>query len=559
MQSAETFATITMKKILFFAVIACFLGACGGTNGRASGDLTPSFFASTINFLSGTPAAEVKTYAASRFLDHASFGPHPDSIAELKALGIPGWIDAQFALPASQIDGTFSEDWDASKTPDNLKASYYEFFTREFINLMLSGKDQLRLRTTLALSQFIVVTEGKVQSFATIQYFNLLQNNSLGNFSDLIRAIVKSHSMASFLDNISNVKEGACANCSVNENFSRELMQLFTLGLTQLNQDGSAKRDVDGKLLETYTQDDVQAMARAMTGWTSKPPFPPGLRNSFYRYPLAGVFKDMHDTGEKQLLGKIIPAGGTAEQDLESVVAILMAHPNLAPFISLRMIQHLVTSNPSPAYISRMTAVFNNNGSDVRGDMKALVRAILLDPEARRADDPALQDNSVGKIREPILFFSAVLRGLQCSSAMRDVFGITVAPSTQSPFNPPTVFGFYPPNYTAPGSQIMAPELKLITSQELSYRYGNFLGGDGSYQFMTSGGCKLDEFAAAYDSSKRDFLNLVDQRYFRGSMPPTLRKAGTVLLDQASDSSSQGRVMDVLKLLLISPAFGVIL
>ena len=365
--------------------------------------------------------------------------------------------------------------------------------------------------------------------------------------------------MASFLDNISNVKEGACANCSVNENFSRELMQLFTLGLTQLNQDGSAKRDVDGKLLETYTQDDVQAMARAMTGWTSKPPFPPGLRNSFYRYPLAGVFKDMHDTGEKQLLGKIIPAGGTAEQDLESVVAILMAHPNLAPFISLRMIQHLVTSNPSPAYISRMSAVFNNNGSDVRGDMKALVRAILLDPEARRADDPALQDNSVGKIREPILFFSAVLRGLQCSSAMRDVFGITVAPSTQSPFNPPTVFGFYPPNYTAPGSQIMAPELKLITSQELSYRYGNFLGGDGSYQFMTSGGCKLDEFAAAYDSSKRDFLNLVDQRYFRGSMPPTLRKAGTVLLDQASDSSSQGRVMDVLKLLLISPAFGVIL
>ena len=309
-------------------------------------------------------------------------------------------------------------------------------------------------------------------------------------------------------------------------------------------------------------------MARAMTGWTSSPfleligkeknPYPPGLHNSFYRYPYAGRFKEHHDTDEKKLLGKIIPAGGTAEQDLESVVSILMAHPNIAPFISLRMIQHLVTSNPSPAYIGRMSAVFNNNGSGVSGDMKALVRAILLDPEARRADDPSVQDNAVGKIREPILFFSAVLRGLQCPSALRnDIY--TISPTNQPPFNPVTVFGFYSPKYVAPRSQMLAPELKLLTSQELNLRYGNFLG-NGDYQNLSKGGCNVNEFAATFDKSKRAYLDLISLRYFRGSMPPTLRKAGEVLIDSFPDPNlpSSGKAIEVLKLLLISPSFGAI-
>ena len=209
---------------------ACFLTACGGSNGPAvqsSGALPPSFFASTVQYLTGTPTAEVKTYAAARFLDHASFGPHPASIADVKSRGISGWIDDQLSLPVSKIDGTFTEDWDPNIPNNPLGPAYEEFFTRAFIDLMLSGNDQLRLRTTLALSQFIPVAEGTVKSFPIIQYFNLLQSNSLENFSDIIRAIVKSPTMSWYLGNGTNQKAGSCDNCSVNENFSRELMQLF--------------------------------------------------------------------------------------------------------------------------------------------------------------------------------------------------------------------------------------------------------------------------------------------------------------------------------------------
>ena len=552
-----------MKKNRILILLTIFLSACGGTTSPGSktvADLTPSFFATTVQFLTSAPAVEVKTYAASRFLDHASFGPNPTAIADLKARGMPGWIDAQFGLPASQIDASFSEDWNSNDTPGDLGRPYYELFTREFIKLQMSGSDQLRLRTTLALSQFIVVTEGKVQSFGIAQYFNLLQNYGLGNFADLLRAVTKNASMGYFLDNNTNKKEGACADCSLNENYARELMQLFTIGVTQLNQDGIVKRDSSGKLLETYTQDDVQAMARALTGWGGKWPLPaPALRNSGYRYPMEAPWKEAHDTDVKKVLGKTIPAGGTAEQDLESVIIILMAHPNLAPFISLRMIQHLVTSNPSPAYIGRMSAVFDNNGSGVRGDMKALVRAILLDPEARRADDPSLQDGSVGKIREPILYSSAMLRGFQCTTGIRDPNGNIFNNWMQQPFNAPTVFGFYAPTHRAPGSQLLAPEQKLLTSQEFNNRLGGISWlADVGAKNMLDAGCKFDEFVTAYSKSSRDFLNLVSLRYFRGSMPASLRDTGELLISQQTWGSPANRAASVLQFLLTSPAFGVI-
>ena len=552
-----------MKKNSWLTLLACLLSACGGTtspSGQSVADLTPTFFTATVQFLTSSPAVEVKTYAAARFLDHASFGPNPSAIADLKARGVAGWIDAQFALPASQIDASFSEDWNSNDTPGDLGRPYYELFTREFLKLQMSGSDQLRLRTTLALSQFIVFTEGKVQSFGITQYFNVLQTYGLGNFADLLRAVSKSPSMGTFLDNTQNKKEGACADCSLNENYARELMQLFTIGVTQLNQDGSVKRDASGKLLETYTQDDVQAMARALTGWSGKWPTPaPGLRNTGYRYPMEASWKEAHDTGEKKLLGKTIPAGGTAEQDLESVIIILMAHPNLAPFISLRMIQHLVTSNPSPAYIGRMSAVFANNGSGVRGDMQALVRAILLDPEARRADDPTYQDGSVGKIREPILFTSAMLRGFQCTTVIRDPNGNIFNNYMQTAFNAPTVFGFYAPTHRAPGSQLLAPEQKLLTSQEFNNRLGSFLWlADVGTKNMADAGCKFDEFVTAYNKSSRDFLNLVSQRYFRGSMPASLRDTGEMLITQQTWGSPANRAASVLQFLLTSPAFGVI-
>ena len=551
-----------MEKTGLALLMASLLLGCGADGGgtdsssATAGGAKPSLLAATLQFFAG--GAEVKTYAAARLLDHASFGPTDAAIADVKARGVEGWIDHQFALPASQIDASFAEDWDSNTTPGVLGRPYYELFPRAFMALMLSGDDQLRLRTTLALSQFIVITEGKIQSFGTAQYFNLLQNQAFGNFADLLRVVVKSPSMGVFLDNNQNKKEGVCDSCSINENFARELMQLFTLGVTRLNKDGSVQRDAAGKLIETYTQDDVQAMARALTGWDTVWN-PLGKRNGFYRLPMLAQWAGSHDTGEKKLLGKTIAAGGSAEQDLESVISILMTHSNIAPHVSLRMIQHLVTSDPSPAYLSRIASVFENNGSGVRGDMQALIRAILLDPEARRADDASVQERTFGKVREPVLHFSAKLRGMQCRTALSDINGNMYAVYNQQPFNPASVFSFYSPTYRAPGSLLLAPEQKLLTSQEFSGRLGGLSGiANTAPQNLSSAGCKLDEFATALSTSKRAFLNLASARYFRGSMPPPLRDSAEALVDQLTWMSPTEKAASMIQFLLFSPAFGVI-
>ncbi len=546
-----------MKKTGLASAIAigCLLLGCGGgtENGSTAAAPRAPSFAAAVQYATGS---EVKTYAAARFLDHASFGPTPGAIASVKARGLAGWINDQFALPASQIDASFTENWDPIATPGLPGRPYQELFRREFSILTLSGADQLRLRTTWALSQFIVVSESKIQSFGTAQYFNLLQNNGLGNFADLLRTIAKSTSMGFYLDNNQNKKEGSCSSCSVNENFARELMQLFTLGVAKINKDGSVQRDANGKLIETYTQDDVQAMARALTGWSQVgPDLAPGLRNSMYRYPMVATWKESHDTGEKKLLGKTIAAGGTAEQDLESVIAILMAHPNIAPFVSLRMIQHLVTSDPSPAYLTRIASVFEKTN----GDMKAIVRAILLDPEARLADDPALQSNNLGKVREPVLYTSAFLRGMQCTTVIRDPNGNFFGSNNQQPFNAASVFSFFAPTHRAPGSLLLAPEQKLLTSQE----FGSRLGGlswiaDVVPQNISAAGCHLDEFSTALTQSNREFLNLVSARYFRSSMPPPLRDFAETLIDQLSWVKPPQKAAIVIQFLLTSPSFGVI-
>lgn len=544
----------------------------GGVNASTSananananaGNAAASFFTSAYSTPFAAPAAAgVKSYAASRFLEHASFGPTPASVEEVRQKGLASWIDSQFALAPSQIDGSFTENWNSDDTPGIRGRPYHEYFKKNFSTLTLSAPDQLRLRTTWALSQFIVVSEQKVQSFGVIQYFNLLQNNVFGNFADLLRAVIKSPSMGVYLDNVENKKEGSCNTCSVNENFGRELMQLFTLGVTKLNKDGTPVRDATGKLIETYSQDDVQAMARALTGWQTLWPLPaqpaPLLRSQ-YRYPLMATWTDSHDTGEKKLLGTTISAGGTAEQDLEKVIAILMAHPNIAPFVSVRLIQHLVTSDPSPAYIARIASVFENNGSGVRGDMKAVIKAILLDPEARRGDDAAIMETNVGKVREPVLFNSAMLRGIGCTSALYDPNGNLYMAYNQQPFNAPSVFSFFSPTHRAPGSLLLAPEQKLLNSSEFNQRLGGISWmATAAPKNLKNSGCKLDEFAAALSRSKREFINLVSARYFRGSMPPTLRDFADQLLDQMSWATPETKAANMIQFLLASPPFGVI-
>jgi uncharacterized protein (DUF1800 family) len=371
--------------------------------------------------------------------------------------------------------------------------------------------------------------------------------------------------MGSFLDNVQNRATSAeCPSCAANENYARELLQLFSLGVVMLNPDGTVVRDAKGKPIETYTQEDVEALAKALTGWRSAPsnaqlPMTNFLNAGYLMVP--DSWRAAHDWNAKTVMGVSFPAGRDASKELDSVVDLLMNHQNIAPFVSLRLIQHLVTSDPSPAYIARVSGIFRNNGSGVSGDMKAVIRAVLLDPEARRGDaNNGSMPAQIGKFREPLHWYIAALRGLNCKKVLRDQNGRIVHPREQHALNPSTIFGFYLPTDRAPGSNLLAPEQKLVNTSELSSRFGGW--GIGRLTDTSGGpddsGCQIDELARILERSPKEFVDTLNMRYFRGVMPPLLRSS---ILDLAAGQTTWGSPRTKAVLLtqyaLSSPAFGV--
>ncbi|MFN5701215.1 MAG: DUF1800 family protein, partial [Betaproteobacteria bacterium] len=296
-------------------------------------------------------------------------------------------------------------------------------------------------------------------------------SGAFGSYGDLLTAISLSPAMGHYLDNNQNRRNG------LNENYGRELMQLFSVGMVMLNPDGTTKRDSAGKPIETYSQKDVIEITRALTGW-SFAPLAQGEQvmnnHNFANYGKAMVARNSgdHDTDSKMVLGKTIPAGGDAARDLAAVVDILMTHPNTAPFVSLRLIQGLTTSDPSPAYLGRVSAVFQRT----RGDLAQVVTAILMDTEARAGDIPGGGSRNFGRIREPFLLHTTILRGLGCSLAPRWINRPSQVAYTgdQRPLQAESVFNFYPPNHRAPGSNLLAPEQKTLDSREFSRRLGRY-------------------------------------------------------------------------------------
>lgn len=510
----------------------------------------------------------IRAYAAARFLDQASFGPSPAALAEIQAIGYEKWIDQQLSLPPTQIDGTPLLAWTnlntLTKEQGNLN---WGFNGLETSRAFITAPDQLRLRTTWALSNFIVVSQNKINPYGMTEYFNMLQRQSLGTFGDLLYAVIRNPAMGQYLDNNQNRKQGACSNCFLNENFGRELMQLFTVGVFMLNKDGSLKKDASGRPIETYGQADVQDMTRALTGWDMDNAHVRTVPNenhpnwAAFERPMIQRWQGNHDDGEKRVLNKVIPAKQTAEQDVRSVIDILLNHPNTGPFVVYRLIQSLVTSDPSPAYMTRMVSVFENNGKGVRGDLGAVVKAILLDPEARRADDPAYRELQVGRMKEPVLQAISVMRALSCEKPLTmswnkyQVYGI----NNQQPLAAPSVFSFFSPMHRAPGSNVLAPEQKLLDSKEFRDRLGGLsqvYDRDGSA--FVSAGCKFDEFVSALSRSPDAFIDLMSQRLFKGSMSPTLREASKILLDETRYDSPGARAALVMTFMLTTPAFGVI-
>ena len=535
-----------LRKLSLLPVLA-LLVSCGGGDSSLTANLTGQVSAVTSN--TGNKATH---YAASRFLEQAAMGPSPASVAQVKAMGMESWIAAQLRLPAT----TFTTPADLIEYDLNLDRPIgqrmYEFVNSSTYNAFVAADDQLRLRTSWILSNFLVISTRKVTPLGGMEFFNMLQNNAFGNYADLLRALSKHSAMGEYLDNFQNRRN------QLNENYGRELMQLFSVGLVQLNLNGTTKKDASGKPLETYTQKDVIEMSRALTGWKWADPDVQrkGSNWANYRKPMAPQWPNDHDTDSKVVLGKTIPAGQDAYKDLESVIEILINHPNTAPFVSLRLIQGMTTSDPSPAYLERVATVFR----DTKGNLGKVVTAILMDPEAREGDIPSKSKANFGRIKEPVLIFTSGIRGLGCRSAMKAHWNSTETwtPNNQRPFFAYSVFGFYPPNHRTQGTNVLAPEQKLLNSNEFSTRMNMFRIQFPNETLLLDAGCDVNAFKTAAAISDEKLMDLISERYFRGAIPAAVAKS---IIDAHKNYYAHSNALALTGAMLdmasITPIFGV--
>ena len=523
------------------------LTSCGDSSKQAQ---APSFVASEGQVLVSDPVPKnANFYAASRFLEQASWGPNTASVADVQRSGQTAWIDRQLALPASILRAPnyvidFSDENQAAR---DLAHGWIQL---RFMDLAMGGEDQLRQRMTWALFNFIVANGNP---YGRVEYMNTLQKNALGSFSDLIKGISLSPIMGTFLNNDQNEANRP------NENYARELMQLFTVGLVLLNQDGTLQRDASGKPLETYTQQDVIEATKALSGW--QPAWEANLPQQNwgnFGVPMRPKsWSGAHSAEQKKVLGKIIPAGQGIEKDLDSLIAILVNHPNTAPFVARRLIQSLVTSNPSPEYMTRVSKVFVSSG----GNLGQVAKAILLDPEARTGDSPLNQKPIVGKIKEPLLHFTNMLRGLGCTSTVmsRQGDGKIISVGTQKVYSAPNVFGYFAPNHKAPESLTPAPEQKLLRSDEVRRRIGALNYEMEVLSNFTNAGCEIDLFVKAVEKSDETLIALLSERFFKGAMPATIRLgAKNLLANELASQNSVQKFARLLEVLISTPTFGVV-
>jgi uncharacterized protein (DUF1800 family) len=477
---------------------------------------------------------------AARFLEQATFGPTVAEANRVLSIGFEAWLNEQFALPTTGYNNLVQLQ----------QGTFVSYPVKlQFFRNAMTAQDQLRQRVAWALSQIVVAADignqdGTGNPTAMVaQYHDILLRNAFGNYRTLLREMSVSPIMGTYLTLVNSQRANATTGAQPDENYIRELWQLFTIGTFRLNANGTLILDGQGRPLETYTIAEIQEGARALTGWNYAPAAgQPNLGNNNPLNPFAPMITNTanHDPGSKTLLsfqagqqGQVVPANQTVTQDLDSVIDNVFNHPNVGPFIGRQLIQHLVTSNPSPAYVGRITAVFNNNGQGVRGDLRAVVRAILMDSEAR---GDCKTDPAYGKLREPALFFTHLFRGLGAAGGM---WGIPQRSRrmAQDIFSPPSVFNYYQPDFrvVVNGQSIFAPPAQLLTTSTLIERFNNLHellfappiqpGGDPNPTGSPTTSVVLD--FAPFDQLATNPTNLVNElntRLMHGSMSPQMRQ-----------------------------------
>lgn len=411
---------------------------------------------------------------AARFLVQATFGPRRDEIDELTHKNLNQWIHEQMGQPVSSQAALTRVDFEAFPPTNPKQRINNQNRQAAWWRIALTAPDQLRQRVAFALSEILVVSDandtlaGNPEALAA--YYDLLARDAFGNFRRLLEDVTFSPIMGAYLSHLKNAKADPARGISPDENYAREVMQLFTIGLNELLPDGTLRLDREGLPIPTYDQDTIGEMARVFTGLGFYTPEPkPNFRGARANYfdPMM-VYPEFHDTGAKVIVGGgKLPAGQSAGADLRQTLDALFQHPNTGPFLCRQLIQRLVTSNPSPGYVYRVAQVFARNGGGERGDLGAVVRAILLDSEAR---SPSVIGNfGYGKLKEPLLRATALLRAFHGSARNgRYHFPNPEGSFSQAALRSPTVFNFFEPDYVLPGALaaagLYAPEYQIFTA-----------------------------------------------------------------------------------------------
>lgn len=521
---------------------------------------------------------------AARFLNQATFGASRESIAEVKSGGYHNWILKQYGL----AETSHREYLETARL--NGISIYQNIRSEAWADISTTGIDQLRQRMAFALSQIWVISDlnGLIdaQSMATASYYDMLAQAGTGNYRDLMQDATLNVLMGHYLSMFQNQKPDPANNIRADENYAREIMQLFTIGLVQLNPDGTPQTDGQGQHIPTYDQNDIMGLARVLTGWNMAGTDVGG--NGFcetwewtwptdqYDMPMEAC-ENYHDTDPKTILDNFdMPGGQTAQQDLDMALDHLFTHPNIGPFIGKQLIQRMVTSNPTTAYVQRVAEVFDDNGSGVRGDMASVFYAVLMDDEARNGH--LYNPDQFGKLREPLIRQTHLWRAF---SAIPEAFGFyrdwfPEEVFAQSPLRAPSVFNFYRPDYSQPGpiqnAGLVSPEFQILTASFATStinRYWNlsyYQWNNGNVDWINwQTGVILDlDYERSIANDVNALLDHLDIVLMSGSMSATMRSTlssylNTIPYTGENQWSPDGslRAMEAIYFILVSPEYAI--
>lgn len=459
-----------LRTCALSALLVLGLAACG------NGEIASIFGADPERT---TPVENTPDNAAvaARFLTQATFGATDNDIKTVMAKGYEAYLEGQFASQSSShlayMDNRLAQ---MKLTNASATLSANQFYESYWLYAATSPA-QLRERMKLALSEIFVISllDSAVDARGAASYYDMLGDNAFGNYRTLLEQVSLHPQMGRYLTHLANQKEDTATGRKPDENYAREVLQLMSIGTVMLNNDGTVRRDGSGAPIPTYTPADISNLAKVFTGYSWYHPTP--TNSTFFggsRDPNATVrpmifYANYHSTTEKAFLGVTLPAGAAnGANDLKTALDTIFNHPNVPPFMCHRLIQRLVTSNPTPGYVGRCSAAFIDNGSGVRGDLKAVIRAILLDREAR--DVPLASTPSYGKLREPIIRLTNWMRAFGATSVSGNYLITSTSANTslgQSALSSPSVFNFYRPGYVPPNTRLgdqnlTAPEFQIV-------------------------------------------------------------------------------------------------